>query len=117
MSRHRIAIEERKVYLVLDEPMDTEPVLRSYFWPLGIDPDRVKEGPATVSRFPGGSVVDVPAAAGIHPFIKVPLDGQAQAARIDERPIPCPKVRRGRETRYVSGRWEAYSKQRGWEPQ
>lgn len=114
MSTYRIAKDGRTAFLVLDEPMDSAPVLRSYFWPLSVDPDRVKEGPATLSRFPGGSIVHAPAAAGIRPIVEIPLDGRAQAARINERPIHCPKVRRNTETRYLSGRWESYSRKLGW---
>jgi hypothetical protein len=33
---------------------------------------------------------------------------------VAERPLPCPKVRAGVETRYHDGRWEKYLKARGW---
>lgn len=31
---YRCAIRNNKPYLVLDEPMNDEPVMRSFFWPL-----------------------------------------------------------------------------------
>lgn len=33
---------------------------------------------------------------------------------MDAEPIPCPKVRKGIDTRYYCGRWEKYSKREGW---
>jgi len=33
---------------------------------------------------------------------------------IRKEPLPCPKVRRGIETRYRDGQWERYLKMEGW---
>ena len=32
------------------------------------------------------------------------------------RPIPCPRVRKGTETRWANCQWEKYSRQKGWIP-
>ena len=47
-----------------------------------------------------------------------PLQGDQKAMRVDTEPYPCPKVRKGIETRYHYGRWEKYlkSSKRGWIP-
>lgn len=111
---YRVAIENHQAFLVLDEPMDTEPVLRSFYWPLRVNADRIKEGPATISRLGCGSIVHALAAAGIHPIIDIPFDGKIQATRIESRPVDPPKVRRNVEIRYNAGRWETYSKKDGW---
>ena len=39
--------------------------------------------------------------------------GQTQAIAVERTPLPCPKVRKGIETRYRSGRWEKQLKT-GW---
>lgn len=48
-------------------------------------------------------------------------DGRSTELHVDNHafeqvntPIPCPKVRKGIETRYRNGNWEKYSKAKGW---
>ena len=45
-----------------------------------------------------------------------PMRGDQKAMRVDAEPFPCPKVRKGIETRYYYGQWEKYlkSSKRGW---
>jgi hypothetical protein len=45
---------------------------------------------------------------------QVEIDPRAQAVKIEEQPIPCPKVRAGIETRFYRGTWQKYLKTSGW---
>lgn len=38
------------------------------------------------------------------------------AVAVEVVPLPCPRVRKGIETRYRRGRWEKYLQTRGWVP-
>lgn len=43
------------------------------------------------------------------------IDGpKTLAIKQEEKPIPCPKVRAGIETRFHRGAWEKYLKSKGW---
>lgn len=44
----------------------------------------------------------------------VRIDSKAKAVRAETIPIPCPKVRKGLETRYANGHWQKYLKSEGW---
>jgi hypothetical protein len=44
----------------------------------------------------------------------VRIDPRGQAVKIEETPIPCPKVRAGMETRFERGSWQKYLKAQGW---
>lgn len=41
---------------------------------------------------------------------------EADASIAENRPIPRPKARAGTELRYDGGRWQKYTKSRGWVP-
>jgi hypothetical protein len=41
--------------------------------------------------------------------------GETQAAIVYSYDVPCPKVRKGIETRWYQGKWQKYTKARGWE--
>ena len=43
-----------------------------------------------------------------------PLANDAKAVRVETEPRPCPKVRKGIETRYRYGTWQKCLKTRGW---
>jgi hypothetical protein len=43
-------------------------------------------------------------------------DSSAKPIAFETEPYPCPKVRKGIETRYRDGRWEKYLKSSGWQP-
>jgi len=42
------------------------------------------------------------------------IDPRANAVKVEETPIPCPKVRKGIETRFYRGTWQKYLKAAGW---
>jgi hypothetical protein len=108
-------VKEGRVYLVLEEPMDNEPILRRYWWLMNVRPEQVKDGGLALHTGCGYMYVERnPAAFCSSSFISVPFDGKAQAAGIDREPIPAPKTRRGEAVRYRSGRWEKWTKRRGW---
>ena len=44
----------------------------------------------------------------------VTIDPRANAVKVENVPIPCPKVRAGIETRYYRGEWQKYLKAKGW---
>jgi ssDNA-binding Zn-finger/Zn-ribbon topoisomerase 1 len=41
--------------------------------------------------------------------------GETQAAIVYSYDVPCPKVRKGIEVRWYQGKWQKYTKARGWE--
>lgn len=41
-------------------------------------------------------------------------EGQTQSIDTIIEPVPCPKVRKGVETRWMNGKWEKYLKSQGW---
>jgi hypothetical protein len=44
----------------------------------------------------------------------VEIDPRGQAVKIESIAIPCPKVRKGIETRFYRGEWQKYTKSAGW---
>jgi len=40
--------------------------------------------------------------------------GRTKPIAFDRVPVPCPKVRKGIETRWHNGQWEKYLKSQGW---
>jgi hypothetical protein len=46
--------------------------------------------------------------------IALPQLGQTKCIKQEVIPIPCPKVRKGIETRWRNSRWEKYLKSEGW---
>jgi hypothetical protein len=47
-------------------------------------------------------------------IIALPDRGRTQCIKQEIIPIPCPKVRKGIETRWRNSRWEKYLKSEGW---
>ena len=47
-------------------------------------------------------------------IIALPELGQTKCIKQEVIPIPCPKVRKGVETRWNNGRWQKYLKSEGW---
>src|ERR1017187_846501 len=47
-------------------------------------------------------------------IIALPQLGQTKCTSQEIIPIPCPKVRKGIETRWRNSRWEKYLKSEGW---
>lgn len=52
--------------------------------------------------------------AGYWVTLRLPEGGSTKAFKIQERAYPCPKVRKGIEVRYRSGKWQKYLKSEGW---
>ena len=44
----------------------------------------------------------------------VEIDPRGAAVKVESKPIPCPKVRAGVETRFYRGAWQKYTKTSGW---
>jgi hypothetical protein len=59
---------------------------------------------ARTAPYPAGYWVELPLLAG----------GQTRPLATATEPIPQPRVRKGIETRYRTGRWEKYLKASGW---
>ena len=96
-----------------------------WVWPLshwkigGMGCGRVEDaiGKDATSR---GGTVSVYLGNGTHLTAWMPEGDQTKALTVEEVDIPCPKVRAGMETRWHSwghpGRWEKYTKTKGWIP-
>jgi hypothetical protein len=94
------------------------PTLTIHWWPvrrearadverfIGLTPARGHAGFFSVADpwYPGGRRVDLTLKDG----------GSTQPIATESRPLPCPKVRAGIETRYEAGRWRKYLKAKGW---
>lgn len=48
--------------------------------------------------------------------LELPEGGKTKCLHYEIVPVPCPKVRRGLETRWRRGRWEKCLKREGWVP-
>lgn len=96
--------------------MYNEPVLLASYWPV-VAYSRAdhaeligsacyrENGPCYSCKVPGcGFVRRLPLARG----------GNTTPIACDYEPIPAPKTKAGTETRYRCGRWEKYTKTRGW---
>lgn len=48
------------------------------------------------------------------PVLRLKDGGSTQSIKSETIPIPCPKVRKGIETRWYQGGWQKYLKSEGW---
>lgn len=51
---------------------------------------------------------------GLPRYIALTEGGNTKSIKVEVNPIPCPKVRKGIETRWRFGHWEKYLKAEGW---
>ena len=119
------AVLEKGRILVREETvMQYEPTIMVHYWPtrfcrrdldqscLG-EPDR-KAGEIEVFKGSGcghGYSLKFP---GCGFWSESPLQGDSKAVRVETMPFPCPKVRKGIETRYRHGTWQKLLKTKGW---
>jgi hypothetical protein len=54
--------------------------------------------------------------SGHHVTVQLERGGNTQPIAFERTPIPCPKVRKGVETRYAHREWQKYLKTAGWVP-
>lgn len=119
-----IKIRDGKAYAVSTYHLSTAPILRRLGWLLNVEPECVREGDSCSYRSgigwditirPFGSPRTVAAFCAKR---REPVREGAEATIVEEEPIPCPKVRKGTETRWsgVNGQWEKYLASRGWVP-
>lgn len=133
-------IRDGVVYVRQDREPYLEPRFGVYYYRTTISPDRVREGQRC--ELPGGRRVhafrdcsyQLPSGAVIRqeePYLAGMLDGpRAGPDRDDQRSsdvgggvlpefeervdVPCPKVRKGTETRWHLGQWQKYTRRDGW---
>lgn len=102
-----------------------KPELVSHWWPVAGGCGRrdhpewadVIGLPATSSSIGSGDFsvkVGGPGLGGYWRGLRLRDGPQTQPIRTDIVPYPCPKVRKGMETRYRDGRWQKYLKTEGW---
>lgn len=115
---------ERQLCVVENDVRSGEPVTVELWWPVA-EMSEAQAADYVGKHVIGGGSPDYcyRICDPSHPFgplshLRFPLrdGGQTKAIRVIERPIPCPKVRKGVETRWdrYRGRWEKYLKASGW---
>lgn len=108
---------------IVDEwTMDEKPTRVIAYWPTGIRAfnfyrnwgEDLKGAPA---RYTGrnGIYELMPPGRNEKPIqIQLVRGGQTYAIHTDNVPYPCPKVKKGMQTRYFQGDWWKYLKSKGW---
>ncbi len=95
-----------------------EPIRYSHYWPVRRIPrDEATNiiGKQAVHAGVGAYCAKTDDRPGCGFWVQLPLlnGGQTMPIVTEREPIPCPKVRKGIETRYERGRWEKHLKT-GW---
>jgi hypothetical protein len=107
------------LYVVNRWPMSDEPEVITSWYPTGIPardyPDYLGQRLECLGS--GQYRPEGPRVNGFRPqFVFALLKGGDTLPEFTERePLPCPKVRKGTETRYCQGRWEKLLR-KGWVP-
>jgi hypothetical protein len=112
-------IRDGKAYAVSELTFSSDPMRRRLWFLLDVDPCRVKDGsPAhynsSVQRW-GIALAPFGLGSQVRALGDKNEHGSTIAAIIEDEPIPCPRVRKGTETRWngTAGRWEKLLKA-GW---
>lgn len=105
-------------YIVTTDTMSDKPVMHTTWW-------RVQEirrgGYALIGETAkNGVVVSSDAGSGLWNavldgvIVEVWFPGSSYPVHVEDRAVPCPKVRAGIETRWHQGAWQKHSKAKGW---
>ena len=117
MAKSRIVKHKGQWCIQCPYPAFDKPELIIHHWPIGQCDKRIEiseyEG-AEVSK--GGCSYEYVLRLAAYEYVRIYLKDQGQTQSIDTiiEPIPCPKVRKGIETRWQNGQWEKYMKSKGW---
>ena len=111
-----IAEHDRRLYVADAYPMYDEPIMVTSFYPTGIPVRDYEEyvGRRADRIAPGVYQPHTPPYT-FAPRFALTQYGQTVAEFTIREPIPCPKVRKGIETRYMAGQWTK-SLATGWIP-
>ena len=98
-------------------PAFDRPELIIHHWPIGRADRRIE-----ISSYEGAEVTKGNCSfvyslrIAPYEYVRIYLKDQGQTVSIDTviEEIPCPKVRKGIETRWHNGQWEKYTKNKGW---
>jgi hypothetical protein len=121
--RDQLVKRDHKLFIRYETCRYSEPIKDVLYWPVSHASAFVGEtfplpardagnGSYTVRRNPDLDKSDCGYDA--HFTVYFPNGGATKAEFVETSEIPCPKVRKGIETRYHNGRWEKYTKQGGW---
>ncbi len=110
-------VKHNNVWCIQDSfPLYDKPEMVINHWPIGIADRPIElashEGAEVLK---GGCSYEYTLRIAPYEYVRIYLKDQGQAKSIDTiiKPIPCPKVRKGIETRYRNGFWEKELKS-GW---
>lgn len=129
MIRGTVIRDGNKLFVRYVTTLDSEPIEVSRDWPIDLQLSWAAHrlvGLPVVSEGGGGFRLDWGAALeklgdtieyhqAQEAFAVLPQRGHTQAVNCKERPLPCPKVRKGIGVRYQCGRWEKLLR-KGWVP-
>jgi len=98
-------------------PAFDRPELIVHHWPIGRCDRRIEISNyenAEVSK--GGCSYEYVLRIAPYEHVRIYLKDHGKTVSIDTiiEPIPCPKVRKGIETRWEHGNWQKYLKNQGW---
>ena len=116
-------VKHNKIWCIQESfPMSDKPEMIIYHWPIGITDDSYHRVALNLSSYEESEVMKGSCSyeyrlrtAGTHEYIYLYLKDQGKTKSIHTivEAIPCPKVRKGIETRWYNGRWEKLLKT-GW---
>jgi hypothetical protein len=106
--------EERDCWLfvVSRHSLNDEPILVVAWYPIGI-PSRDYPEVVGAEALRAGTGEYMPDLRGWGLRFRLAEGGQTLPEHFEKEPIPCPKTRKGIDTRYHYGQWEKYLKSRG----
>ena len=116
-------MEHGRIYIRHGEPAYNEPTLIIRYWPTRFGRHELESfSPDVPNNMPDQIVVREGSSQrygyslkfpGMGVWADCPLAGDSRCERIEQQPIPCPKVRAGIDVRYRDGRWQKCLKT-GW---
>lgn len=112
-----------KIYIRSEYTQGSQPVRTIMYWPVShanavigevfpLPARRADSGLYNVRREPDLNKADCGYDA--HFSVYLPEGGNTKAEIVENVDYPCPRVRKGIETRYHNGSWQKYSKREGW---
>ena len=118
MSTTLVEIDNR-LFVRWENPDFCEPVVHINYWPTGIYSPQFKftygmELPTNLKDVGNGCYQVIVEGWGQGPTIRLTEGGATKSTKYEKHPIPCPKVRKGIQTRYDHGYWMKYLKSEGW---
>ena len=111
---------DKRLYVRWENPGFSEPIMHVNYWPTGIYAPEFKfnygvELPLKLTDLGNGCYrVFEGYTYDRDTVIRLTNGGATKSEKYEEIPIPCPKVRKGIQTRYDHGYWQKYLKSEGW---